>query len=178
MVAGNRFRFRIRDVDVVVLIDVNAAGTAELRPLVKELAVLIEYLDAVVVAIADKQPPLGIHSQRVGLIELARGASQLPPRFNQLTVLGKFQNTRGATRGAGVTFGDEDVTIRRDEHVVRLKEVFGIASSARFTQRHEKLAIPAEFENLMAFASLSISTALVEPHVRPSDSFAQSLTVW
>src|SRR5262249_28505452 len=30
----------------------------------------------------------------------------------------------------------------------------------------------------MDLPSLSISTALVEPHVRPSGSFAQSVTVW
>src|SRR5882762_476431 len=52
----DRARLRIRHVDDVVLVDVDAARAAELRPLVDEIAVLIEDLDAVVAAVAEKQP--------------------------------------------------------------------------------------------------------------------------
>src|SRR5262245_1655415 len=50
-----------------------------------------------------------------------------------------------------MTFGDKDVTVRRNDYVIRLKEIFGIASSTGLTEGHEKLAVPAEFENLMSF---------------------------
>jgi hypothetical protein len=56
MVLGYGFRFRIGDINDVIPVDEDAAGPAELRPLVDEVAVLIEYLDAVVAAVAEEQP--------------------------------------------------------------------------------------------------------------------------
>jgi hypothetical protein len=47
---------RVGHVDGVVLRDVNAARAAELLPLIDECSVLIEDLDAIVVAVADEQP--------------------------------------------------------------------------------------------------------------------------
>src|SRR5262245_5322467 len=79
VVTRDRLRLGIGDVDHVVLVDVDAARTAELVPLVEELAVLIEDLHAVVVAIADEQPAARIHRQRVRLIELAVAAAQFAP---------------------------------------------------------------------------------------------------
>src|SRR5712691_5757772 len=58
VIARDRFRFRVRGVEVVVLVDVDAARPAELLPLIEEREVLIEDLDAIVVAIADEQPSL------------------------------------------------------------------------------------------------------------------------
>src|SRR5262249_14699721 len=54
MVLGNRFRFGIRHIEDVVLVDEEPARAAELRPLVDEIAVLVEDLDAVVVAVAEE----------------------------------------------------------------------------------------------------------------------------
>src|SRR5437016_4382657 len=51
MVASDRSRFGIGHVDGVGLVDENPARAAELRPLVEDLAVLIENLNPVVVAI-------------------------------------------------------------------------------------------------------------------------------
>ena len=72
-------RFGVGHVDHVVLVDEDAARPAELRPLVDELAVLIEDLDPVVVAIADEQPAARIDRERVRLIELARGPCRACP---------------------------------------------------------------------------------------------------
>src|SRR6266853_1881619 len=50
------FRFGIGDIDDVVLVDEYAARPAELMPLGDVVAVLVEDLDAVVVAVADEEP--------------------------------------------------------------------------------------------------------------------------
>src|SRR6185436_10143088 len=52
---GCRRRIRIDHVQLVVFVDEQAAGTAELPPLVEELAVQIENLQARVATIAHKQ---------------------------------------------------------------------------------------------------------------------------
>src|SRR5256885_5459259 len=65
-------RFRIGDIDAVVARDVDPAGPAELLPLIDEAPVLIEDLDSVVRAVADKHPSLRIDGNRVRGVELAR----------------------------------------------------------------------------------------------------------
>src|SRR5208283_2792898 len=55
MVPGNGFRFGIGDIDDVVLVDEYAARPAELMPLGDVVAVLVEDLDAGVVAVADER---------------------------------------------------------------------------------------------------------------------------
>src|SRR5580765_3134461 len=59
---------RIGDVNAVLLVDVDAARPAELIPRVEQLAVLIENFDSVVASIADEQPTLRVHRQRVRLV--------------------------------------------------------------------------------------------------------------
>ena len=49
-----------------------------------------------------------------------------------------------------MAFGDEDVAVRRDEHVVRLEEVLGVAPAARLAERHQQLAVGAELVDLMS----------------------------
>src|SRR5262249_17516740 len=111
------------------------AGTAELFPLLEELAVLIEYFNPIVVPVADEQAPFGVHSQSMGLIKLARSSAELAPGFGQLAVFRKLQNARSAACSAGVAFRHEDIAIRRNEHVIRLKEEFGITTAACLTER-------------------------------------------
>src|SRR5262245_9103653 len=83
---AHRFRFRVCDLEYVVAVDVDAARPAELLPLGDVAAVLVENLDAVVVAVADKQPPLRIHRQRMGDIELARACALFAPGLDELAV--------------------------------------------------------------------------------------------
>ncbi len=91
VVARHRFGFGVGHIDHVVLVDVDAARPAELRPLFDERAVLIEDLDPVVVAVADEQPALRIQRERVRLIELARAGSGLPHSLMNLPVLSNFR---------------------------------------------------------------------------------------
>src|SRR5262249_49491335 len=58
VIAGDGFGFGIRDVDDVILIDVNSARPAELLPLVDEFPVLVEDLNSIVVPVADEEPAL------------------------------------------------------------------------------------------------------------------------
>ena len=55
VVLGYRLRFGIGDVDHVVLVDEDTARAAELELLVDIVSILIENLDAVVLAIADEK---------------------------------------------------------------------------------------------------------------------------
>ena len=107
------------------------------------LSLLIEDLDAVVRAVADKQPAAGIHGQRVRLLHLSRTAALLPERLDELAFLGELQDARV---GAAMAFGNEDLTVRRDEHVVRLIEVLRLCRAARLAERHQQLALRAELE--------------------------------
>src|SRR5262249_41583210 len=63
VVLRHGFGFGVGDVDGVLLVDVDAARPAVLRPLLDERAVLIEDLDAVVVAIADEQAAARVERQ-------------------------------------------------------------------------------------------------------------------
>src|SRR5262249_59949419 len=80
-------RLRVRDVEDVTLVDVDAAGPSELLPLLEELAVLVEDLDAVVRAVGHEQPPLRIQGQAVRSVELARAGALLAPGLDERPVL-------------------------------------------------------------------------------------------
>src|SRR4029453_12855473 len=92
MVPGNRTRLGIRHIDVVALVDENAARPTEVGPLIEVVAVLIENLNPVVVAIADEQSAFGIECQAVRLIELGIPATGLSPSLDQLAVLRELED--------------------------------------------------------------------------------------
>ena len=104
-------------------------------PFGDELAVLVQDLHAVVVAIADEEPAARVHRERVRLIELAGTGAELPEALDQLAGFVELQDARVRARRRGVPFGDEDVAVRRDEHVVWLIEIIGRAGAAGFAQR-------------------------------------------
>src|SRR6266550_5462035 len=91
--AGGDFGFGIGHIDHVIP-DVDAARPAELLPVGDVVALLVEDLDAVVVAVGDEQAPLRIHCQRMGGVELARTRSLLAPGLDQLALLGEFHDAR------------------------------------------------------------------------------------
>src|SRR5689334_964810 len=109
VILRNGLRFGIRDIDHVVLVDEDAARAAELRPLGDELAVLVEYLDAVVRAVPDEQPALGIHRDRVRAIELARPRSLLAPGLDELAIFGELHDARIGVAAMAVC--NEDVAV-------------------------------------------------------------------
>src|SRR2546427_12302202 len=148
VVARDRLRFGIGDVNIVLLVDEDAARTAELLPLGDELAVLIEDLDAVVIAIADEEAFARIHRERVRLIEFTGRGAELAPLLDELAGLVELQD---AVVARTVTLGHEDVAVGCHQHVVRLIEVVGRRRAARFAEREEYFALWAELVNLIAF---------------------------
>src|SRR5262245_14415020 len=70
--AGVGARLGVGHVDSVVLGDEDAARPPELTPLAEELPLLVEDLNAVVLAITDEQPAARVHRNGVRLTELAR----------------------------------------------------------------------------------------------------------
>src|SRR5262249_49946921 len=62
-------RLGVRDVDHIVLVDVEAAWPTELLPLVEQLAVLVEDLDTAVGAVRDEQAACGVEGKAVRHVE-------------------------------------------------------------------------------------------------------------
>ena len=73
-------------VNRVVLIDKNSARPPELCPLCKEVSVLIEDLDPIVVPVRDKHLTSRIHSEGMRHAELARTHPRPPPGLEKSSV--------------------------------------------------------------------------------------------
>ena len=73
---------------------IEAARLAELLPFGEELAVLVEDLQPVVLAVGDEEPALRVERQRVGRRELARPGALPAPRLDELAVGGKLDDAR------------------------------------------------------------------------------------
>ena len=80
-----------------------------IRPLFEEIAVAIEDLDAVVLAVADDDAPALIHPDVVQQGELAGAGALLAPRVQQLAVGAELVDAVAA-----VAVGDEHVAVGRD----------------------------------------------------------------
>src|SRR5258706_3324337 len=85
--AGIGTGFGIRQVDGVVARNVDAARAAELAPFVEHLAVLVENLDAVVLAVTDEQAALAVDCDSVWLREFARAGTLVAPFLGELAGL-------------------------------------------------------------------------------------------
>src|SRR3954470_3432455 len=146
VIARHRLGFRVRDVERVAL-DEDAARPAELPIFGDELAVLIEHLHAVVVAIADEQPSLRVEGERVRLVEFTRSGAELAPLLDELAGLVELQDP--VVAGA-VSFANEDVAVRCGDDVVRLIKIVGRRRAARLAEREQHFAVGAELEDLVA----------------------------
>ena len=73
-----------------------------------EVAVEIENLDAVVVAVADQKAIGGVDGERMRLVELARAGAQLAPFLDELAGLVEFDD---AIVAGTMAFSDEDIAI-------------------------------------------------------------------
>src|SRR5690242_19849303 len=117
------------------------------------MAVLIEDLDAIVLAVADKEAPLRIKGQRVRTVEFAATCSFLAPRLEELTVRIEFHDARIGRWFLSVAVGDKDVAIGGNRHFGWLIESVQPGSrDAGFSASHQNLAVLIEFENLLALA--------------------------
>jgi len=112
--------FRICNVKDIVPVDEDSAWPAELLPLGDETAILIEDLDAVVLAVAHKEASLRVERQRVRAVEFADPLSFLPPSLDELPVLIEFHDTGVGGRGTAVAVGYKDVSVGSDGDFGRL----------------------------------------------------------
>src|SRR5215831_15360766 len=133
-------RLGVGDVDLVVLVDPDAARPTELLPLGDEVAVLIEDLEAVVGAVGDEQASGGVECEAVRGVEFARSLAFLAPRLDEFAVAGELDDA-----GVGliaVSVGDEDIAVGRHNHVGGRVEMGGVlAGLARRAERHQHLAV-------------------------------------
>src|ERR1700737_2479411 len=144
MILGDRFRFRIGHVNDVVFINENSARPAELLPLRYKIAILVEDLNPIVIAIPDEKAPLRIESQAVRQVKLSGACSFFPPRLNEFTVPVKLYDAIVAVSAVSVC--DKNIAIRSDCYSGRHVERVGtIPSNSRFAQSHQDFSIRAEF---------------------------------
>ena len=141
-------RFGIGDVNLALVVERDAARRAELRPCREVLALLIEELDAVVVAVGDEDAALHVDGDAVQRAELARRVAGLAPRLDELAVLENF--TRGCCRSAR---GRRRRRCRRSRRPRRSSASGSGARRcrhARFAERHQHLALRAELDDLVS----------------------------
>src|SRR5678816_2876780 len=117
-------------------------------------AVLVEDLDAIVLAIADEETPARIQRDRVRLADLARARSFLAPLLDERAILRELHHA--IVLAVAMTVGDEDVAIRPDEDVRGLiEEVRTGATDTRLAERHQYFALRVELEDLVPLAVLA-----------------------
>ena len=164
-------RLRVDGVEGVVVGDEQPADAAELHVGVEQLAVLAEDLNSVVAPVGHEQASLRIHLQGVGGAELAGPEPDLAPLFDERAVGGELQDAAG---GAGRRIGalpavavrDEDVAVRRGDHVARLVELTGAAAGlAGDAQAQQLFALGAELDDLMALGARLVALRVGHPDV-------------
>src|SRR6185503_3041090 len=137
-------------------IDVDAAWTSELFPLIDELPILIEYLDAAVAAVRDENAAARVDRDAVRRIEFTWSRSTLAPRLDELAVLRELHDAIHRDVG-DVAIGDEDVAVLRDGDVAwPAEDIVAAAGNASLAERHQQLAVGAELEDLVALAVLDL----------------------
>src|SRR5688572_5093695 len=100
------------------------------------LPVLIEDLDAIVLAVADKQPATRIHGYRVRLAALDGTRAFPSPFLDEFPVLGELHDT--VVPAVAVAVGDEDGAVRHNQDVVWLVEEIGTRPrDAGLAERHQ-----------------------------------------
>ena len=132
----------ISDVQRVVAVDEHSTRSSELPPLLEELAVLIENLNAVIATIADEEAPARVHREGVRslCVKIARRAPLLSPRLDEFSVLRKLHDAR--VRHTAVAVADEDIAVRGDEDRGRHVEgIRTVARNASLAERHQELPV-------------------------------------
>src|ERR1700751_1490441 len=85
----------------------HAVRSVQIIPLSFELAVAVEHLDPMVLAVGDIDPAVGVATNVVRNVELAGIGARLAPRHQQFAVRGVFMNSRTA-----VAVGDVEIASR------------------------------------------------------------------
>src|SRR5262249_5601814 len=151
MILGYRLGFRIGHVDDVVLVDEDTARPAELEPLIHVVALLIENLDTIVVAVTEEQPPARIHCDGVRNVDLAKLAAFLSQCFTDLPVFtnfhgGAFRFPPGPTGKKIPPFGGAKI------HSRRFNLMGPSPSHSRLAEPQQYLPVGTELDHLVTLA--------------------------
>src|SRR6185312_5742624 len=154
-----RIRKRRADVDRVVGADEDGTRLAELRPRRDERPVLIEHLDAVVLAIGDVEPAAGAaNKQIVRLVELPGCVAEASPLLDEPSVLRELHDASRAELVRCVPVGDEDAAVARDGDAGRSIEPLGAPRrDASLAERHEHASLRAQLQDLLAELRIAVA---------------------
>src|SRR5262249_8411281 len=112
---GGGIAERGADIDRVVAADEHRARLAELRPGRYKVALLVEPLDAVVLAVGDVDAILrSANEYVVRLVEVAGRRPLVAPGLDERALFGELHDAGIAERIGLMAVGDKDVAIRRD----------------------------------------------------------------
>src|SRR5262249_24301896 len=140
---GHRLGATIRNEHTAGGGEEQAVRSPGLLPLVQILPILIEDLDAVVLAVANIDPTAGVEHDGMGKIELACAGSLFAPGLEVLAFPGELHDARVA-----VAIRDVDLAGRAHGHVGRLVEL--VRAGAGFillAQREKNLALRVELDH-------------------------------
>src|SRR5438045_690265 len=126
------------------------------------VVLLVEDLEAVVVAVCDAQAPLRIHCPRMRGVEFARAGTLLAPGLDQLALLGELHDARVGV--AAVTVADENLAVGiRDDRRRRVELVGAGAGDAGLAEPHQLFAVSRELDDLVAL--VAAAEPVDHPHI-------------
>ena len=157
-------RLGVRHVERVVLVDEEPARPAELGPGVEERSVLVEDLDPVVGAVADEQPALRVHGQRVRPLQFLRSGPVTAPEPDEGAVGRELDNP--GVGSPAVSVGDEDLAAGRHQDIGRLVEgVVPDPGDPGAAERHQYLTARAELQDLLPCVVRRIDAVARDPDI-------------
>ncbi len=149
------------------IVHVEPARAVQIVPLRLVLAVAVEHLDAVVLAIGDIDPAIGVGADVVHDVELARVGAGAAPRHQQFAVGRVFVHP-----GVAIAVGDVDLAFRRQCGVGTAVERFAAHIGRRlpgYAELQQHFAVERALPHEMA-AIIGQIDRIVRPHmdaVRP-----------
>ena len=137
--------------------DVNATWPAELFPFGNVPSFLVKDLDAIVSPVGDKESSRSVHSKIVRSSELSRSLFEFAKGLYELTVFGKFRNSRDGVRRRFrvliVALSNEQLSAGRYHHTCRLSQcVWRVSADSRLPDCEQHFAIGIKFDDNLALA--------------------------
>ena len=144
-------RKRRTDVNSVVRADEYRIRLSKLLPFQNDIAVLVEYLNASVLAVGDIHPLLRTADEDVvRLVEVARRWPLAAPLLDESPVLGELHHASIPGRIRLVAVADEGIAILSDSDAGRpIEHVSSATGDTHLAEHHQYLAVLIELENLL-----------------------------
>src|SRR6185369_15907800 len=161
----------------VLAADVETAWQPLVLDLSDELAVLVEELDSLVLAIGDPHQAFRVDGDAVSDLESTGTGSLAAPRLDELAVLVELQHARVALGTRRVPLRDEDVSIAGEHHIIRLiqlvraRRFVPLAGLPLGADRQQRLPIASHLDHDVAadVGGPEVPVAVDAEAVRPSE---------